>query len=89
MKWSLSLFKAALCKSGFNERLLFDIHGFKPSHKLTIKLVSLPRNDLMVFNLLQWKLGHVIKTNILYIFTANLDLFPLEIMSYHKQLTKH
>ena len=41
----------------------------------------------MVFNL-QWKLGNVIKTNILYIFTANLDFFPLEIMSYHEQLTK-
>ena len=39
----------------------------------------------MVF---QWKLGNVIKTNILYIFTANLDFFPLEIMSYHEQLTK-
>ena len=38
---------------------------------------------------LQWELSNVIKTNILYIFTANLDLFPLEIMSYHEQLTKH
>ena len=33
------LFKAALCKSGFNECLLFDIHGFEPSHKLKIKFV--------------------------------------------------
>ena len=29
---------------------------------------------------------NVIKINILYIFAANLDLFPLEIMNYHEQL---
>ena len=28
----------------------------------------------------------IIKINILYIFMANLDLFPLKIMSYHEQL---
>ena len=52
----------------------FDIHGLKPSNKLTINLVSLPGNVLMVFNFC-----NVIKTNTLYTFTSNLDIFPLEI----------